>query len=365
MTAPNTSARADAIRRGESSLGVALLGFGLAGRLFHAPFIDATPGLSLRVVATSQRARVHEEYPEATVVDTPEAAIAHDDVDLVVVATPNDTHAPLAEAAMRAGRHVVVDKPFTVTLDEARALEATAGETRRTLAVFQNRRWDSDFLAVQQAIGDGLIGDVVELRSEIARWRPHVRDRWRERPGPGAGLWYDLGPHLVDQALVLFGMPDTVQATLRAQRAGALTTDWFHVVLSYRTRAVILSSSTLAAEPAPRFIARGTMGSFVKRGVDVQEQALNAGARPVGQRAWGHDDDPLLIHRDGEAAGERPVPAGDYGRFYAAVREAIVSGAPAPVTAAEAIRVMSVIEAGLRSSDGQRAVAVDNASART
>src|SRR5690606_7192884 len=154
-------------------------------------------------------------HPDVDVVASPDAALARDDVALVVIATPNATHAPLADAALRAGKHVVVDKPFTITLDEARALVATARETGRLLSVYQNRRWDSDFLAVREALHAGAIGEVVELRSEISRWRPQVRDRWRERPEPGAGLWYDLGPHLIDQALVLFGPPDTVQATLR------------------------------------------------------------------------------------------------------------------------------------------------------
>ena len=201
-------------------LGVALLGFGFAGRIFHAPFITTTPGLRLRVVASSQTASITAAYPGVRVAASPLDAIEDDDVSLVVIATPNDTHAPLAEAALRAGRHVVVDKPFTVTLDQARTLATTAAATGRVLSVFQNRRWDSDFLGITAALQAGTIGDVVECRSEIARWRPQVRDRWRERPGPGSGLWYDLGPHLVDQAVALFGRPDGVQATLRTLRPG-------------------------------------------------------------------------------------------------------------------------------------------------
>jgi predicted dehydrogenase len=191
-------------------IGVALLGFGFAGEIFHAPFISTTPGLVLRVVASRQVARVRGAYPQVRVVDTPQEALLSDDVSLVVVATPNETHAPLAEAALRAGKHVVVDKPFTVTLDEAHALTAVADAAPGHLAVFQNRRWDSDFVGLRQSIEAGTIGEVVEFRSEIARWRPQVRDRWRERPGPGAGLWYDLGPHLIDQALVVFGVPPAV-----------------------------------------------------------------------------------------------------------------------------------------------------------
>jgi predicted dehydrogenase len=338
-------------------VGVALLGFGFAGQTFHAPFIVTTPGLTLRVVASGQPARVAAAYPDVRAVGSPHEAITQDDVDLVVIATPNDTHAPLAEAALRAGRHVVVDKPFTITLDEARAVVATAEAAGRLVSVFQNRRWDSDFLAVRHALEAGLIGDVVELRSEIARWRPQVRDRWRERPGPGAGLWYDLGPHLVDQAVVLFGPPDTVRATLRTQRPGGQTDDWCHAVLDYPTRQVILSASMLAAEPAPRFVVRGTTGSLVKRGVDQQERHLIAGARP-GDGDWGADADPLVLFRDGEDAVSIPAPPGDYGLFYARMRDAIHRGSGVPVSPAEAVTVMAIIAAGRESSDRACAISL-------
>jgi predicted dehydrogenase len=339
---------------GVAPIGVALLGFGFAGQTFHAPFITTTTGLTLRVVVSSQPARVTAAYPDVDVVASPDAALARDDVALVVIATPNATHAPLADAALRAGKHVVVDKPFTITLDEARALAATSRETERLLSVYQNRRWDSDFLAVREALHAGAIGDVVELRSEISRWRPQVRDRWRERPEPGAGLWYDLGPHLIDQSLVLFGVPDSVQATLRIQRLGGRTVDWFHIVLDYPTRQVILASSMLAADPAPRFVVRGASGALVKRGGDPQERRLMAGERP-DTADWGHDADPLVLLRDGEVPANLPVPPGSYGRFYEGMRDAIRGKGDAPVTPADATTVMAVIAAGLQSSaEGRR-----------
>jgi predicted dehydrogenase len=333
----------------DQTIGVALLGFGFAGRIFHAPFITTTPGLSLRVVASSQAARVAASYPGVRVVASPLDAIGQDDVTLVVIATPNDTHAPLAETALRAGRHVVVDKPFTVTLEQARSLASTAAATSRQLSVFQNRRWDSDFLAVQHALQAGTIGDVVEVRSEISRWRPQVRDRWRERSGPGAGLWYDLGPHLVDQALVLFGVPDAVDAALRTQRPGAQVDDWFHVRLDYPTRQVILSSSMLAADSPPRFLVRGTTGSLVKHGTDQQEHRLIAGDRP-GRPDWGRDDDPLLVLREGADAVRVAVPHGDYGQFYVAMRDAIRHDGRVPISATEATMVMAIIAAAVQSS---------------
>lgn len=349
MTAPSSTTR---------PVCVALLGFGLAGRLFHAPFIAATPGLALRVVASRQATLVTNAYPDARVVVDPRDAIAAADAELVVVATPNETHVPLVQAALRAGRHVVVDKPFTITLDEARALRAEADAAGRVLSVFQNRRWDSDFLGVREAVRGGLIGEVVEVRSEISRWRPQVRDRWRERPGPGAGLWYDLGPHLVDQALVLCGVPDTVQATLRTQRPGGRTVDWFHAVLDYPDRQVIVASSMMASEPTPRFVVRGTSGSLLKHGGDQQERCLIAGERPGGPE-WGRDADPLMLFRGGERVESLPVPAGDYGAFYRAMRDAVRDSDPAPVSAVDATMVMAIIEAGLQSSAKQRAIRPD------
>ena len=336
---------------------VALIGFGFAGRTFHAPLIAVTPGLTLAVIGTSQGETAARSYPDARIVADPLAAVRHRDADLVVIATPNDTHAPLAEAALRAGKHVVVDKPFTVTLAEARALATTVAEVGCLLSVFQNRRWDSDFLGIRREIDAGRIGQVVELRSEFSRFRPEVRDRWRERPGPGSGLWYDLGPHLIDQALLLFGLPETVQADLQVQRPGGSTIDWFQATLGYGARRVVLASSMLAADPAPRFLVRGTRGSLLKRRGDPQEAQIRDGGRP-GSPGWGTDDDPLIV-----SAGETvpPVevtaPAGNWLGYYAAVRDAIRTGAVPPVTPAQATTVMAVLEAGMQSSAEGRVVA--------
>jgi predicted dehydrogenase len=337
---------------------VALIGFGYAGRVFHAPLITTTSGLALTVIGT-RRSAAETGYPDVLTIADSFAAARHPEADLVVVATPNESHAPLAAAALRAGKHVVVDKPFTVSLADARALATLADETGRVLSVFQNRRWDSDFLGVRAAMASGVLGEIVELRSEMSRYRPQVGDRWRERAGPGAGVWYDLGSHLVDQALLLFGPPATVAADLRIQRRGGSAVDWFHVLLGYgRTRA-ILSSSMLAAAPAPRFLVRGTEASLTRLGWDPQEQQLLHGVRP-NSPGWGADAEPLVIHR-GERAEFREVaaPAGDYPAYYAALREAIAGGGEVPVTAAQACSVMAIIDAGERSSAEGRVVAPD------
>lgn len=335
---------------------VALLGFGYAGRVFHAPLISTTPGLSLAVIGSRQEESVRSTYPGVEVVSDPVAAVRHRDVDLVVIATPNDTHAPLAEWALRAGKHVVVDKPFTITLAEARALAVRAAEAERHLSVFQNRRWDSDFQGIRREIAAGRIGEVVEFRSEFSRFRPEVRDRWRERPGPGSGMWYDLGPHLIDQALVLFGLPETIQADLQVQRRGGSTVDWFHTVLGYGRTRVVLESSMLATDSATRFLVRGTSGSLTKRGGDLQEVQLKAGETP-GSAGWGRDPDPLLfVAAEGEAPTEIAVPAGDWRGYYASVRDAVRGERELAVTPSQAITVMAVIEAGMQSSSDGRVI---------
>jgi predicted dehydrogenase len=337
------------------SVPVALIGFGFAGRGFHAPLIAATEGLRLAVIGSSRPEATRAAYPEVEVVADSLSAARHPAVDLVVIATPNDSHAPLAEAALRAGKHVVVDKPFTITVGEARSLAAMAAEVRRVLSVFQNRRWDSDFQGVSREIAGGRIGEIVEFRSEIARYRPEVRDRWRERAGPGSGLWYDLGPHLIDQALVLFGPPESVHADLQVQREGGFAVDWFHAVLGYGRTRVILTSSMVALDASPRFLVRGSKGGLTKRGGDPQEDQLLSGKRPGGP-GWGEDPDPLLVFAPGEAPVQQPVSPGNYLAYYAAIRDAIHGGGEAPVTPAQATTVMTVIEAGIQSSAEGRAI---------
>jgi predicted dehydrogenase len=345
--------------RGAPEIRVALIGFGLAGQVFHAPLISATPGLRLVVIGSSQGQAAGSAYPGVEVVSDPLLAVRHPDVDLVVIATPNETHAPLAEAALGAGKHVVVDKPFTVTLAEARALVGRATESGRLLSVFQNRRWDSDFLGIARELAAGRIGEVVEFRSEMSRYRPGIRDRWRERAGPGAGTWYDLGPHLIDQALVLFGPPETVLADLQIQRLGGSTIDWFEAVLGYGRKRAILASSMMAAAPATRFLVRGAKGSLTKRRGDPQEEQLVSGQQPGGP-GWGRDPDPLiLVPGEGEEPTEVAVPAGNYLGYYLAIRDALRGDGASPVTPAQAATVMAILEAGVQSSDEGRVVRPD------
>lgn len=332
---------------------VGLIGYGFSGKTFHAPLITAVSGLALRAVASSNAAKVHADMPGMTVYGDPLALAAAPDIDLIVIATPNPSHAPIARAALAAGKHVVIDKPFTLNLAEARDLLALAASRALTLSVFHNRRWDSDFLSVRRAIGDGLIGTVSHFESHFDRFRPVVRDRWRESGGPGSGIWFDLGPHLIDQALQLFGLPDRVHANLARQRTGALTDDWAHVVLDYGERRAVLHAGMLVAGGTSRFIVHGDAGSLVKRQADRQEQQLLTGMHP-GDAGWGDDPDALLVYDP--AGQERIIPAtrGDQRQFYVGIVDVLNQSASNTVTPLQALAVMAIVEAAV-DSDRMRA----------
>lgn len=340
-------------------LRVGLVGYGYAGQTFHAPLIDSVPGLRLHAVASSDAAKVARDRPGLPVEADPARLCARDDLDLVVIASPNDSHHPLAAAALRAGKHVVVDKPFTVTLAQAIELEALATARGRVLSVFHNRRWDGDFLSLQALVAEGTLGRIAELESRFDRFRPRVRQRWREQSPIGGGLWFDLGPHLLDQALRLFGWPQAIRVDLVRQRDGAVNDDGFDARLAYAGGLrVTLRASALAALPGPRFALHGTRGSAVKWGLDPQEDALKAGLRPGAGADWGRDAQAATLSvtgADGETLASRPwaLQAGDYPRYYAGVRDAIRGDGPNPVPAAQAIEVMALIELGRR-SDAER-----------
>jgi predicted dehydrogenase len=341
----------------DGRLRVGLLGYGFAGKIFHAPLISAEPSLQLVAVSSSDRERVHADLPEVEVSADARSIATSDLVDLVVVATPNDSHAPLARAALEAGKSVVVDKPFAVDLVEAGELVSLAERHDRTLTVFHNRRWDSDFLTVRRAIDNQVVGNVTHFESRIDRYRPDVRDRWRERPGPGSGLWFDLGPHLIDQAMQLFGPPDTVIASMACQRSGSQTDDWAHVILEFGQRRAVLHASLMAAGGTPRFMVHGERGSLVKQKADQQEAQILAGLRP-GDADWGRDDDPLKVFdADGSESSIDATP-GDQRNFYSGLAQALIRGMPAPVSPLHALTVMAVLEAAATSARTKTAVSL-------
>ena len=335
------------------TLNVALVGFGFVGKVFHAPLIAATPGLHLHTVVSSRPDDVHADLADVRVVPSLDAVLNDAAVDLVVIATPNQLHAPQAHAALQAGKHVVVDKPFTVSVDEAQAVIDHATRADRILSIFHNRRYDSDFVTLRDLIAAGALGEVTQFESHFDRFRPEPRSRWREQPGPGAGLWFDLGSHLIDQALQLFGAPLGITADIAVQRDGGVTDDYFHVLLRYARTRVILHASTLMAAHDLRFSVHGTAGSFVKQGMDSQEDALKDGRTP-GDAGWGADAHPgtLTTVTGEDTSTTRTVPGipGDYRHFYAAVRGAILGTGANPVPGAEALAVMELLAAGIESS---------------
>jgi predicted dehydrogenase len=336
---------------------VGLIGFGLGGRVFHAPIISAIPGLQLAAIVERSGDSAHAAYPNVRVVRTVSELLAIDSIELVVVTTPNPTHLDLARQCLMAGRHVVVDKPFATTYAEAAELVRIAEERGRLITVYQNRRWDGDFLTLRRIMQDGRLGRLVLFESHMERYRPMLKsEAWRELPSPGSGLWFDLGPHLLDQAFVLFGPPESMTAELRAERDGAAVDDAFDVVLHYPRMRALLRSNLLTCVPGPRLRLNGTQGSFVKYGSDPQEDALKAGEKP-GRPNWGQEPKEnwgTLSIADGDKITETRIPTetGDYRRYYDNVRDAILSGAPLDVPPQHALRIMQALELGIESSKG-------------
>jgi scyllo-inositol 2-dehydrogenase (NADP+) len=328
---------------------VGLAGYGLAGAKFHAPLIRACEGMELTAVLTSR------DVPER--VGTLEELLERS--DLVVVATPNTTHFEIASAALNAGKDVVVDKPFTVTLGEADALIALARARERLLTPFHNRRWDSDFLTVQKVLPQ--LGQVMLFEAHWDRFRPEIKQGWREVPQPGGGVLSDLGPHLIDQALLLFGMPEAMSADIATQREGAEVDDYFDLTLDYGERRVRLACSTLISEPRPRFAVHGTQGSFVKYGLDPQEAQLKAGMDP---RDLGFGLDPVngTIRFGDGARGEVPSEGGNYLAFYERVGNGIAGNVPPPVDPADARAGLVLIDLARRAAELGRRLPVPAAS---
>jgi len=328
------------------SIRVGLIGYGYASKTFHAPLIAGTPGMALAAVSSSDATKVHADWPSVPVVSEPKHLFNDPNIDLIVIPTPNDTHFPLAKAALEAGKHVIVDKPFTVTLSQARELDALAKSFGRVLSVFHNRRWDSDFLTVKALLNEGTLGEILFFESHFDRFRPQVRNRWREQAGPGSGIWYDLAPHLLDQAVNLFGLPVSMTVDLAQLRPGAQTTDYFHAVLSYPQRRIVLHGTMVAAAESARYILHGTRGSYVKFGLDPQEERLKNGER-LPQEDWGYDmRDGVVTRVEGEERVEETLLTipGNYPAYYAAIRDALNGTGDTPVPASQAIQIMELID---------------------
>jgi scyllo-inositol 2-dehydrogenase (NADP+) len=356
----------------------AVLGYGFAGRIFHSPFVHAVPGLELTAIVQRHGDNAAVDYPATHVLRSVDEAFADPAIELIVVATPNDSHVEMARRALEAGKHVVIDKPIAGASAEVLDLIALAKQQGKVLAPFHNRRFDGDFLTVRKLVTEGTLGRIALVNSHFDRFRPFQRQNtWKEVGGAGNGLLFDLGPHLLDQALALFGVPTSITASVRQERDVTAIEDVFDIVLEFEPEGAARGiryechATMLAADPAPRFRVNGTLGSYVKFGLDPQEAALLGGARPekIGspqawlpeaESAWGtltlatQATEPVKLERS-----KVPSEVGDYRKFYANVRDAIRGEAPLIVSAEDGYRTIRLLELALHSSDKRRTLPVD------
>ncbi|ASJ73818.1 oxidoreductase [Granulosicoccus antarcticus] len=338
----------------EKPLRIGLVGYGLAGKVFHTPLYQAA-GVELVAVASSDKNKVHADHPNVRVHATPAELFGDDEVELVVLASPSYTHAPLMLEALAAGKHVLSDKPFTSTVQEADEVIAAAEAAGRIATCYQNRRYDADFLTLRQLIDDGQLGEVVFYAAHFDRFKLLIQDRWQESEQPGVGIHYDLGAHIIDQALALFGMPDWVQGDVQKQREGSDIIDSFHLRMGLGRLRVELTAGMLVADNDLRYRVHGTRGSWIKHHLDPQEDQLRQLGMTPQDEGYGLEDEShfgILTQIDGDQSSRSKVPTlkGDWPAFYRELSVAIRQGNPPPVTALQARNTIAVIEAMLESS---------------
>lgn len=342
-----------------------IIGFGVGGNTFHAPIISTTEGLLISKIRARKESEVNlakQRYPDAVITDNADNIINDADLELVVIATPNDSHHPLTKQALLAGKHVVVDKPFTITSADADDLIKIARQKKRILSVHHNRRYDSDFKTIEKLLKSKMLGRLVEFESHYDRFRNFLKPgAWREKDEPGAGILYDLGSHLIDQPLVLFGAPQAITADIRVQREGTKATDNFELILHYPGLKVTLKAGMLVSQPLPRYILLSDKGSFIKYGLDVQEIALKAGLTPQTKSDWGIEPESVWgnlvteingVHFSGKIQSE----VGDYRGYYENVYAAITENKSLDVTAEHARNIIRVIELAMKSNDERRTI---------
>jgi scyllo-inositol 2-dehydrogenase (NADP+) len=358
-----------------SEIGVAVIGFGLAGQVFHAPFVSAVPGLKLEAIVQRKGDEAAKAYPSVRILRSVEEALKDSAVKLIVVGTPNETHFPLAKQALLAGKHVVIDKPFAATSAEAKELKELAEKQGVVLAPFHNRRWDGDFLTVRRLLAEEAVGRLVTYESHFDRFRPLPRENtWKEGANSANGLLMDLGPHLVDQALALFGAPVGITASVRKDRDRTSIEDAFDITLEYPGYSghglrAHCRSSMLACDAAPRFLLHGTKGSFKKYGLDPQEPTLLGGAKVprMGEGEWLAEPEsqwgtltvaPVLADPGTLTRTNVKTELGDYRLYYANVRDAINGAAKLAVTPEDGWRVVKLLEMARESSEAKKTLTV-------
>lgn len=338
-------------------INIGLVGFGFAGRVFHGPIISSVPGLNLRAIVQRKGDDASRLYPHATQVRSIEELLAIPELQVVVVATPNTSHHPVAKHCLTAGKNVVVDKPFTTTYAEAKELVDLARQRGRLLTVYQNRRFDGDFRTISNLLAGNRLGRLVLFESHFDRYRLELRpDAWRERPEAGSGIFFDLGVHLLDQALLLLGTPEAITADIRIERQGGQVDDAFDVLLHYPRMRALLRASMIALAPDLRFLVRGEKAAYVKHGIDPQEELLKRGEVPGGD-SWGKEkQESWGVLQSLNAKDPVETEAGDYRLFYQNLRDTILGKTKIAVTHEQMLNVMHGVEAARRSSEERRTV---------
>lgn len=351
------------------TINVGLIGFGMAGRVFHAPTITSVPGLQLSKIRETKEPNINiigNRYPNAMVVNDSRVIFDDPQIDLVVIATPNTSHYSLAKEALLAGKNVVVDKPFTITTAEADELIALAGQQNKLLSVYQNRRFDSTTHTAKKIIDSGILGTLVECELRYDRFRNALRpNAWREEDLPGSGILYDLGAHLIDQAQYFFGRPQAITADVRVQRPGAKATDNFEVILHYPNLKVTLKAGMLVREKPPHILLLGDKGTYIKYGMDVQEEALKAGYSPKDIPNWGQEPEDLwgTINTDVNGLhiiGKIESEPGDYSAYYTNIYEVLTGSEKLLVTPETARNTIRIIELAIQSSEEKRTIEAFN-----
>ena len=340
---------------------VGIAGYGMSAKVFHIPFITTMEEYELVTILERREDRSKEKFPHVKIVRNIDELAADPQTDLIVITTPNDTHFEYAASALKAGKHVVLEKPFANTIEEAMELMEIAKSSGKVFSVYHNRRYVSDFLTIKDLLSKNLLGDVHEFNANFDRFRPELKSgAWREEPKTGSGILYDLGPHLIDQALVLFGIPTSVTADIRAQRAHARVDDYFNIWMDFGFAKVVLHSGMLIREPGPRYMVHGTSGSFIKYGDDPQEARLKEGDLPLGAD-WGREPEEFdgLLHTtlNGEMI-RKTIPSlkGNFGYYYKNLYETIVNGAPLQEKPEHGYNTIRIIELAFESSKSRRTV---------
>lgn len=329
----------------------AIVGFGSVAEKMHAPLIDVCPKLDLVASVERHHNKCKSIYPKVSTFRSLDELLSSDNADLVVITTPNEFHFPMAKQCLEAGKHVVVDKPVTIYAHEAEELHKIAEQKGLICSVFHNRRFDGDFRTIQKLLKEGTLGELVYLESHFDRFRPQVSENWREKNVPGNGITFDLGSHLIDQVVLLFGLPNWIQADIRKQRTGAVADDYFDITLDYGSLKARVTAGVLVNAPTPKFLLLGKNGSYQRFGLDVQEAAFKAGKKPIGED-WGVESEEswgkLFLN---EQVAPYQTVAGDYRIFYQNVADAISEGKELEVSIPQTISVLKIIEAAFKSSE--------------